>query len=164
MKNGALAWRSMVTIAADDPRSPDIVALLEAHLAFAGEHSPREHVHALDLEGLLDPAVQFFSARRDGELLGVGALRTLGGGHGEVKSMHTASTARGLGVGRAMLEHLVGVANAAGLTRVSLETGTQDAFAPARALYHGYGFEDCPPFGDYTVNPYSVCMTLTLRP
>lgn len=91
---------STLVIAVDDPRVDDVRALLETHLAFAHEHTPREYSHALDLEGLLHPAVTFFSARLDGLLLGVGALKELEDRHGELKSMHTAEAARGQGVGR----------------------------------------------------------------
>jgi putative acetyltransferase len=153
-----------VCIAADDPRRDDVRALLEQHLRFAREASPPEHVHALDLDVLLDPAVSFFSARRDGALLAVGALKQLDSTHAEVKSMHTSAIARGQGVGRAMLLHLLRTAADRGNTRVSLETGTMDAFAAARSLYASAGFVACPPFGDYTVNPYSVTMTLVLAP
>lgn len=149
-------------IAPDDPRAPDVRALLERHLAFANEHSPREDVHALDVDALVDRAVAFFSLRRDGEVLGVGALKELAAGHGELKSMHTAEVARGRGVGRAMLDHLLGVARARGLQRVSLETGTMAAFAPARRLYAAAGFVPCPPFGPYGPSPNSICMTLVL--
>ena len=103
------------------------------------------------------------SARRsDGALLGVGALRDLGDGHFEIKSMHTAAAHRGNGVGNAILEHLITTARARGGNRVSLETGTMDAFAPARSMYARRGFEVCEPFGDYQRVPNSVCMTLTL--
>ena len=149
-------------IAEDDPLRPDVTALLERHLAFAHEVTPEGHVHALDVHRLLDPSVTFFSARRDGALLGVGALRELDPSHGEVKSMHTAPAARRQGVGRAMVEHLLAVARARGYDRVSLETGTMDAFAPARELYLAIGFVPCAPFGEYTANPHSVCMTLAL--
>ena len=150
-------------IAEDDPLRPDVTALLERHLGFAHEVTPAGHVHALDVHRLLDPSVTFFSARRDGELLGVGALRELDPSHGEVKSMHTAPAARRQGVGRAMVEHLLAVARARGYERVSLETGTMDAFAPARELYLAIGFVPCAPFGEYTANEHSVCMTLALQ-
>ena len=140
-----------------------MTALLERHLAFAHEVTPEGHVHALDVDRLVDPSVTFFSARRDGELLGVGALRELDALHGEVKSMHTTPAARRHGVGRAMVEHLVDVARDRGYARVSLETGTMEAFAPARELYVAVGFVPCPPFGEYTANPHSVCMTRALR-
>jgi putative acetyltransferase len=150
------------TIAPDDPRRPDVRALLERHLAYANEHSPPEDVHALDLDGLLHPDVSFFSTRCDNVLVGIGAIRMLDTGHAELKSMHTAAEARGRGVASAMVDHLLGLARARGVTRVSIETGTQAAFAPARALYARAGFEPCEPFGDYTYSPNSVCMTLLL--
>ena len=152
-----------LVIARDNPRAPDVRALLSAHLAFARSLSPPEHVHALEVEGLLDPAVSFFSARKDGGLLGVGALKHLGDGHGELKSMHVDAAARRRGVGRSLVTQLVAEARRRGYRRVSLETGTEDGFAPARALYRGAGFVTCEPFASYTVNPHSVCMTLPLE-
>ena len=151
-----------IVIGAEAPDAADVVALLETHLAFANEHSPSAHVHALDLSGLMIPSITFCAARRNGELLGVGALRDLGGGRFEVKSMHTAAAARGLGVGRRMLGHLVGLATERGGTWVGLETGTMAAVAPARRLYETAGFETCAPFGTYTDNPFSVCYSRTL--
>ena len=150
------------SIAADDPRAEDVRALLERHLAFARGHSPPEDAHALDADGLADPDVTFFSYRADGHLLAVGALKRLDDGHAEVKSMHTIERARGRGIGRAMVEHLLAVARERGFRRVSLETGAMDAFAPARALYAGAGFEPCGPFGDYGPSRNSVFMTLPL--
>ena len=151
-----------IDITVDDPRADDVRALLARHLAFAHEHSPPEGVHALDLSGLLDPTVTFFSARRGPDLVGIGALKELDDGHGELKSMHTAAAERGRGVGRAMVDHLLGVAQVRGYRRVSLETGTMEAFAPARSLYAGVGFTPCGPFGDYTPSPNSTFMTLSL--
>jgi putative acetyltransferase len=153
-----------LVIAEDDPRADDVRALLERHLAFSRAVTPPGHVHALDVDGLLDPAVSFLSARFEGVLLGVGALKQLDLSHGELKSMHTAEAARGQGVGRAMVDHLLAIARARCYRRVSLETGTMDAYAPARALYAKVGFVACEPFGDYTVNPHSTCMTIDLVP
>lgn len=152
----------MLEIAEDDPRRPDVRELLEQHLAFAHEVTPTGFVHALGLDGLLDPSVTFFSARRDGVLVGVGALRELGPSHGEVKSMHTAASARGKGVGRAMVVRLLEVARSRGYERVSLETGTTDGFAPARRLYESMGFEACEPYEGYAASPHNMCMTLAL--
>ncbi len=146
----------------DDPRRSDVRALLATHLAFARATSPPEDVHALDIDGLTASGVTFFSLREQGLLLGVGALKELDGSHGEVKSMHTAEAARGRGVGRDLLDHLLATARQRGYSRVSLETGTMEAFAPARALYEAAGFAPCPPFGDYWVSPHSVCMTMEL--
>ncbi|MFZ0012928.1 MAG: GNAT family N-acetyltransferase [Acidimicrobiia bacterium] len=150
-------------IAIDDPTREDVRALLATHLSFTRATSPPEDVHALDVDGLTSPDVSFYSLREDDVLLGVGALRELDSRHGEIKSMHTTATARGLGVGRSLLSHLLHTARARGYSRVSLETGTMEEFAPARRLYLAAGFEVCPPFNDYPESPNSVCMTLSLQ-
>ena len=148
------------TVGTDDPRTPDVIELLTAHLRFAHEVTPPGHVHALDVDALVDPAITFCSARGDGgALLGVGALRRMTAVHVELKSMHTTAARRGAGTGRAILDHLLAEAAAVGARQVSLETGTGEAFVPAHALYRSAGFVECPPFGSYTANPHSVCMT-----
>lgn len=150
-------------VAEDDPKGPDIVALLERHLDFARTVTPPDDVHALDVDGLLHESVSFFSIRADGRLLGIGAIKQLDEGHMELKSIHTAEEARGNGIGRAMVDHLVDVARRRGATRVSLETGSMDAFAPSRALYSRVGFVECEPFGDYSSGRSSTFMTMELR-
>lgn len=148
----------------DDPR---VVALLHTHRDRARAETAPGSAHALDLSGLRAPDLTFWSAW-DGEaretLLGVGALKRLTDDHGEVKSMHTAEAARGRGVGSAMLRHIVDAARARGMTRVSLETGAWDYFAPARAMYARHGFVECAAFGDYRPDPNSVFMTRALPP
>ncbi len=129
-------------IAVDDPRKPEVRALLERHLEFALAQTPPEHSFALDVEGLLDPAITFFSLRAHGSLLGIGAIKRLGPHHAEIKSMHTAEAARGRGIGRAMLTHLLDVARGRGFRRVSLEPGPRrhsprpGRCTKARALSH----------------------------
>jgi putative acetyltransferase len=149
-------------IAADDPRKPDVRALLARHRAFALGQTPPEHAFALDTAALLDPAITFFSLREHGSLLGIGAIRQLGPQHAEIKSMHTAEAARGRGIGRAMLTHLLDIARARGFRQVSLETGTTAAFAAARALYTSAGFVPCGPFSDYQPSHDNCFMTLAL--
>jgi len=149
-------------ISIDDPRAEDVRELLERHLAFAKSNTPPEDVHALEVDGLLDPALTVFSFRRNGELLAVGALKRLDARHAELKSMHTAQSARRRGIGRAMVEHLLAVARDRGFRRVSLETGSMPVFAPARLLYASVGFRPCEPFADYRPSPNSTCMTLSL--
>jgi putative acetyltransferase len=149
-------------ISADDPLADDVRELLERHLAYAKATTAPEDVHALEVEALLDPSVTFFSFRADGELLGVAALQRLDGEHAEIKSMHTAEAARGRGIGRAMVDHLVGVAREAGYRRVSIETGAGPAFAPARRLYASASFVPCGPFAGYGPSPASAYMTLSL--
>ena len=151
-----------VRIELDDPGRDDVRALLERHLAFAHEHSPPEDVHALDLDGLRAPEVSFYSVRVDGALVGVGALKELDATHGELKSMHTAMEVRGRGVGRAMVDHLLAEARRRGYRRVSLETGSNEPFVPARSLYQRVGFVECEPFADYELSDFSTFMTLDL--
>jgi putative acetyltransferase len=149
-------------ISIDDPRADDVRTVLERHLAFARAQTPPDDAHALDVDALAGPDVTFFSFRAGGELLAVGALKELDGDHAEVKSMHTVEAARGRGIGRAMVEHIVGVARERGFRRVSLETGAMAAFAPARSLYANAGFEPCEPFGDYRPSRNSTYMTMRL--
>jgi putative acetyltransferase len=149
-------------IAIEDPRAADVRELLEAHLAFARASSPPCAVHALEADGLAEPGVSLFAYRLDGELLCVAALRELDPAHAEIKSMHTARASRGRGIGRAMVAHLLEVARARGYGRVSLETGSQDAFAPARALYARAAFQQCDAFGGYGPSEHSVFMTRAL--
>ncbi len=106
--------------------------------------------------------MKFWSAWDGETLLGVGALRQLSHSHGEIKSMHTAQTSRRVGVGTAMLRHIIETARMTEMTRLSLETGSWAYFDPARALYRSHGFVECPPFGDYVADPNSVFMTLEL--
>ena len=146
----------------DDLRGAEIRALLRQHLDSAREHSPPESVHALDVEGLRQPGVTFWSAWRDGELLGCCALTERGDGHGELTSMRTANAHQRRGVGAALVRHLLAEARARGYRRLSLETGSMAAFEPARALYARFGFEPCPPFAGYAEDPYSLFMTREL--
>jgi putative acetyltransferase len=151
----------MVEIARDGPGRADVRRLLEEHLAEMFATSPAESVHALDVSALSAPDISFWTAREDGELLGCGALKLLGGG-GEVKSMRTTSAARGRGVAARLLAEIVAEAERLGLDQLSLETGTEDFFAPARRLYFRHGFTECPPFADYTLDPHSVFLRLPL--
>ena len=146
----------------DDLRAPEIAALLQTHVDFCRAASPPESTHVLDLDGLRAPAVSFWSAWEGPNLIGCGALKQIDPVHGEIKSMHTAAGHRGRGVGVAILKHIVAEARARGLRRLSLETGSMAAFAPARALYTGFGFTECPPFGTYKLDPNSVFMALDL--
>jgi putative acetyltransferase len=142
--------------------TPEVAALLAEHLQEMHQYSPPESVHALDLDRLRTPDLTFWSVWDGPRVLGCGALRELDPTHGELKSMRTASAHRRRGVAAAVLEHLVAEARSRGYTRVSLETGSPEAFAPARALYAGYGFTTCGPFGPYAADDFSVFMTLDL--
>lgn len=151
------------TVQVDDPRNDDVIALLERHLVFARTVTPPGDVHALDLDGLLDPSVTFFSLRDDGALLAIGAIKELDPTHVELKSIHTAEEARRMGVGRALVERLIQVARERGASRISLETGSMDEFAPSRTLYSRLGFTECAPFAGYVPSRNSTFMTLELR-
>jgi putative acetyltransferase len=146
----------------DDLQREAIRELLRLHLESALQHSPPGSVHALDIDGLRRPGVTFWSCWQDGELLGCCALKELEPPHGELKSMRTVPGRERQGVGARMLEHLLAQARARGYRRLSLETGSTEAFAPARRLYERYGFEYCAPFGDYAEDPWSRFMTLRL--
>lgn len=151
-------------IRVDDLSGPQVRALLEEHLRNMHELSPPQSVHALDLSGLLRPEITFWTVWDEGELLGCGALKELGDGHAEVKSMRTANAHRRRGVARAMLEHILAEARRRRYARLSLETGSAPAFAPARKLYESFGFTYCGPFGDYADDPNSVFLTRALAP
>ena len=151
-----------VVIGPDDPRADDVVTLLEQHHEFSLSCSPAEFVFALDVEELAQPSVTFCSARLDGELLAVGALLELDAEHAEIKSMHTTGAARGRGIGAAMLEHLLQLARERGYQRVSLETGSQLEYEPARAMYATAGFQVCGPYAGYPDSGHSIFMTRAL--
>ena len=146
----------------DNLNGSEIRELLQEHLHSALLYSPPESVHALDIAGLRKPEITFWAAREHGELLGCGALKELDSQHGEIKSMRTASLHLRKGVARSLLNHIIEEARHRGYRRLSLETGSMEAFAPARKLYADFGFTYCGPFADYVEDPYSVFMTREL--
>jgi putative acetyltransferase len=150
---------AQLQIRPDDLRDSRIVLFLEPHIRDMRSVSPKESEHALDLDRLRQPDIQFWSAWDGEQLLGCGALKQLDARHGELKSMRSTTDRRRQGIGRQMLVFIVDQASAMGLQRLSLETGAMPFFAPARALYIAPGFEPCTPFGDYRENPNSVFMT-----
>lgn len=141
-----------------------VIRLLTDHLTDMFATSPAESVHALDVSGLSVPEVTFWTIAEGDRLLGCVALKELGPGHGEVKSMRTDAVARGRGLGARLLEHVLAESTRRGYHRVSLETGSQEFFRPARTLYAKFGFRESGPFGDYRLDPNSVFMTLELEP
>ena len=149
-------------IEVDDLSRSEVHALLAEHLQNMHELSPPESVHALNLDGLKLPEVTFWTVWSESELVGCGALKELDGTHGEVKSMRTPASKRRRGAGRLVLAHIIEVARGRGYERLSLETGTMEAFKPAQRLYESYGFTYCGPFGSYEEDPNSIFMSLEL--
>jgi putative acetyltransferase len=141
---------------------PAVIALLREHLQSMHLHSPPESIHALDLDALRTPQISFWSAWQGEELLGCGAIKQLDRTHGEIKSMRTSSRHLRKGVASLLMRHLLDQARRRAYRRLSLETGSMAAFASARSLYAGFGFEACGPFADYVDDPNSVFMTLRL--
>ena len=142
--------------------SPAVLALLREHLATLAPTAPAESRHALDLDGLRAPDVTFWSIWDGPALAGFGALKELSPDHGEVKSMRPAQAYMRQGVASAILRHIIAEARRRGYTRLSLETGSMDFFAPAHQLYRSFGFTTCEPFGAYKPDPNSTFMTLVL--
>ncbi len=152
----------MWTIIPGDLGDPRVTALLRTHLTTARAETAPGSAHALDLDGLRAPDITLWTIWAGETLAGVGALKRLSADHGEVKSMHTAEALRHQGYGGAMLRHIIEWAKAAGMSRLSLETGAWDFFRPAHALYRSHGFVECPAFGDYSPDPNSLFFTLQL--
>lgn len=146
----------------DDLAGTAVLALLREHLDGMARHSPPESIHALDVYALRADDITFWTAWEDAELLGCGALKELDARHGEIKSMRTARSHLRRGVAAGILSHLIAAARARGYCRLSLETGSGEAFAPAALLYAKFGFDYCGPFGDYGPDPFSRFMTLSL--
>jgi putative acetyltransferase len=142
--------------------NPAVIALLSEHLRGLAEHSPPESMHALTIEGLAAPGITFWTAWENDELLGCGALKELDPKHGEIKSMRTVKAHLGKGVGSGMLRHIIDESMRRSYRRLSLETGSGEAFIPAFALYEKFGFVYCGPFADYREDPFSRFMTLEL--
>ena len=151
-----------MNIVVDDLSSQEIADFLQQHLEDMRSTSPPESKHALDLDGLRQPDISFWSVWDEGQLVGCGALKELSALHGEIKSMRTSATCRGKGVASFILQHIIETARGRGYQTLSLETGSMAFFEPARRLYHKFGFVLCPPFASYTEDPNSVFMTKRL--
>jgi putative acetyltransferase len=148
-----------IVISVEESLTDELAQVLQAHWLFCTSSTPIEHVYALDASKLLATDITIFGAHIDGELVGVGAIRRLDQHHAELKSMHTLAKSRGLGIGKAMVAHIEEFAKSNGVDRMSLETGTNEAFRPARELYKSLGYESCDAFGDYVLSEDNMCMT-----
>lgn len=149
-------------IAEEHPLTPDLSLLFDRHTADMHADTPPESIHMMDKGALAAPGIRFFVLRDGGVPMAMGAIKRIDAGHAEIKSMHVLVEARGRGLSKAMLDHLIGAARADGILRLSLETGVQPTFVAARALYGRAGFADCPPFEGYGPDPNSVFMTKVL--
>ena len=151
-----------VKIIIDDLTGTEIAAFLQEHIDEMVAVTPPQSKHALDLPGLQKPEVTFWTMLDGDTIVGTGALKALDPTHAEVKSMRTRPVRKRQGIATRMLSHLISEGRDRGFSRLSLETGSFEFFAPARALYEKHGFEYCGPFGDYEEDPNSVFMTLVL--
>ena len=149
-------------ITAESPLGADLALLMQRHTADMHAQTPPESIHMMDAGQLAVPEVAFFVLREMGQPIAMGAFKRIADGHGEIKSMHVLAEHRGRGHSRGMLVHLMEAAMAAGLHRLSLETGAEPIFAAARGLYERAGFTYCDPFEGYTLDPNSVFMTKVL--
>jgi len=152
-----------LNIIVDDLTDSQVISLLEEHLQDMRAQSPACSMHALDVEGLKGPKVTFYSAWMGKELYGCGALHELSNTHAELKSMRTEKHAQRKGVASTILLHLINESRKRGYERLSLETGSQESFIPARKFYEHHGFTLTKPFADYTDDPNSLYYTLELH-
>ena len=149
-------------IAEESPLGADLALLFQRHTADMHADTPPESIHMMDRGALAAPGIRFFVLRDGGAPLAMGAFKRIDATHAEIKSMHVLAEARGRGLSKAMLDHLLAEAAAQGYACLSLETGVQPTFIAARALYARAGFVECPPFEGYHDDPNSVFMTKAL--
>jgi putative acetyltransferase len=149
-------------ISEEHPLTPDLSLLFDRHTADMHADTPPESIHMMDKGALAAPGIRFFVLRDGGVPLAMGAVKRIDDAHAEIKSMHVLTEARGRGLSKAMLDHLIAAARADGFQRLSLETGVQPTFVAARALYARAGFDECGPFEGYGPDPNSVFMTKML--
>jgi putative acetyltransferase len=151
-----------VRIVVDDLSGPAIAEFLAEHVRQMRSITPLESKYALDLDGLRQPGITFWSVLDDGVPVGCGAVKRLDATHAELKSMRTAPRRQRSGIASMLLEHMLAEARRMGFARLSLETGTDEFFLPARRLYEKFGFDYCEPFGDYRPGPHNTFMTRAL--
>lgn len=152
----------MFTIRPGDFSDPRVIALLTLHFTENHAVTPAGSAHVLDLSAMQVPEISFWTIWDNDSLLGMGALKRMSAGDGEIKSMRTTNEAKRRGVASVMLRHIIDAARKDGLARLFLETGSFDYFRPARELYARHGFAECAPFAGYKPDPNSTFMMLTL--
>ena len=144
------------------PDDPALAPLIDRHLTLMHASSPACSIHAMDASDMVEASVQFFAAFDEDTPVAMGALKRISADHGELKSMHVVEERRGKGLADAILVRLLDEARAKGMSRVSLETGSQPAFHAAHGFYRRHGFAECPPFEGYVEDPHSVFMTCAI--
>jgi putative acetyltransferase len=152
----------LISVELENPLGPDLGLLMQRHTADMHADTPPESIHMMDASQLATPSISFFVMRDTGVPIGMGAFKRIDESHAEIKSMHILLEKRGRGLSKKMLDHLIAEARVSGFQKLSLETGVQPTFVPARALYANAGFVECPPFEGYKDDPNSVFMTLSL--
>ena len=136
--------------------------LLKKHFIELRSVSPAGSTHVLDIDGLKDPSIKFWSLWENNELIGCGALKFLEKNHGEFKSIRVANQFRKKGIGERIINHLIEEAKKLNISKLSIETGAGEFFLPARNLFSKFGFKTCPPFAHYKDDPNSCYYTLNL--
>ena len=136
--------------------------LLKKHFIELRSVSPAGSTHVLDINGLKDPSIKFWSLWENNELVGCGALKFLEKKHGEFKSIRVADNYRKTGIGEKIIDHLIEEAKKLEVSKLSIETGAGNFFLPARKLFSKFGFKKCPPFAHYKIDPNSCYFTLDL--
>ena len=136
--------------------------LLKKHFIELRSVSPAGSTHVLDIDGLKDPSIKFWSLWENNKLIGCGALKFLEKDHGEFKSIRVADEFKKKGIGERIINHLIEEAKKLKISKLSIETGAGDFFLPARNLFSKFGFKSCPPFAHYNDDPNSCYYTLDL--
>ena len=136
--------------------------LLKKHFIELRSVSPAGSTHVLDINGLKDPSIKFWSLWENNKLIGCGALKFLEKNHGEFKSIRVADEFKKKGVGERIINHLIEEAKKLKISKLSIETGAGKFFLPARNLFSKFGFKKCPPFAHYKEDPNSCYYTLDL--
>ena len=136
--------------------------LLKKHFIELRSVSPAGSTHVLDIDGLKDPSIKFWSLWEDNKLVGCGALKFLEKNHGEFKSIRVADEFKKKGAGERIINHLIEEAKKLKISKLSIETGAGEFFLPARKLFSKFGFKKCPPFAHYKDDPNSCYYTLNL--
>ena len=142
---------------------PQVNELLVNHFIELRSVSPEGSTHVLDIPGLKDPSIKFWSLWENEKLVGCGALKFLNEGHGEFKSIRIADKFRGKGLGARIIDHLISEAKKLNIKKLSIETGSGSFFSPARKLFQNCGFKTCEPFAHYKKDPNSCYFTLDLK-